>query len=220
MCGRWATPFTKDNIEERYKISLGNVSFEPSYNIAPGSKVVTIVKNKELTATKMQWGLVPFWAKEKSRLLINTRAETINQKPTFKTAFKSRRCLIPSGGFYEWKKENNQKTPYYIHSKTEPIISFAGIYSESLDNTGKKQLTFSIITKAANQLISSIHNRMPVVLDKDKEDTWLNQASSANTLLDLLTSYPANDDLQIYQVSSAVNKVTNNYKELLSPVSS
>jgi putative SOS response-associated peptidase YedK len=220
MCGRWATPFTKDNIETRYKVSLGNVNFEPSYNIAPGSKVVTIVKNNELTAMEMHWGLVPPWAKEKSRLLINTRAETINQKPTFRAAFKDSRCLIPSGGFFEWKKENGQKIPYYIHSINEPIISFAGIYSESLDNTGKKQLSFSIITKAANKPVSLIHNRMPVILGKDKEDAWLNQTSSANTLLDLLGLYSAYTDLQMYPVSSAVNKVSNNYKELLEPVDS
>jgi len=163
-----------------------------------------------------RWGLIPFWAKDEKigNKLINTRSETISEKPSFKYAFQKRRCLIPANGFYEWRKCDKQ--PFYISLKDRDLFSFAGIWEIWKSPAGKLIYSCSIITTSANEILKGIHHRMPVILSKENEATWLTNNGS-NSLRDLLVPYPENE-LQLHPISKAVNTVVNNYPELIEAV--
>ena len=164
----------------------------------------------------VKWGLVPFWAKDPKigYRMINTRAETIAEKPSFKAAFKYRRCLIPANGFYEWRKSDKQ--PFYIHLPDYELFTFAGIWEEWHHPDGSSLRTCSIITTEPNETMQEIHERMPVILSREDEDKWLKQ-NEQKELLSLLKPFD-NDLIEIHPVSKAVNSYKNNYKELLQKV--
>jgi putative SOS response-associated peptidase YedK len=180
----------------------------PRYNIAPGQMVPVIIANSSHCIVFIRWGLIPHWAKdEKSAYkMINARVETLTQRPAFRGLLSHHRCLVPASGFYEWQGEGREKTPYYIHSQDEQYIAFAGLYDVWTKPNGEELSTFTIITTEANDFMASLHHRMPVVLEKDLEDAWLDpELTKAQDVLHVL-SRSTGLELDAYPVSRLVNK--------------
>lgn len=158
-----------------------------------------------------RWGLIPFWTKDEKqadeikRMTLNARADTIFSKPSFRESIRSKRCLVPSTGYFEWRHEGDRKMPYYIYLKDESIFSMAGIYDTWLDkSTGEVVNTFSIITTEANELTGYIHNtkhRMPAILSQENEEKWLNPALDKSDIEQLLLPFPA-DRMEAYIIDS------------------
>lgn len=207
MCGRFSlTPTILDVLDSLNAQILCDLS--PSYNIAPSQDVCVARQGENgRELVKLRWGLVPFWMKElpKTTGLINARAETVVTKPSFRAAFKHRRCLIPTDGFYEWKKVDNHKQPYYIQKTDKDLFTFGGIW-EHWEKDGNTIESCSIITTEANQQMQEIHDRMPLIIAPADYNTWLDANTNAS---ELLTSYPT-ADLNIYRVSTYVNNPANN----------
>ncbi|MBP6976520.1 SOS response-associated peptidase [Candidatus Dojkabacteria bacterium] len=217
MCGRFSLEMD-DTFYPRYEVD-NVLEIKPNYNVAPFSIIPVITRMSPKQIVEMQWGYIPTWSKTISNKYasINTRAETIETKPSFRESFINYRCLIPATGFYEWKKEeDNTKTPYYIHIKNQKYFSFAGIFS-TLKRNHKTIYTCSIVTTAANDKISYIHDRMPVILSKEEEEIWLDKnMKDTNSLKDLLDQYNSKD-IGVYEVNKKVNYINNNTKENLHP---
>ena len=224
MCGRFALSDIVD-IFSRFKIIIPEGFKEkitPHYNIAPTQNIPIIYKdkNQENKIEFMKWGLVPFWAKDPriGNKMINARSETLTQKPSFKHLLKSNRCIVPGSGFYEWKKIDKQKVPYYIGIKDNKIFSFAGLYDRWRDSAGNELKTFTIITTDANNTLKPIHNRMPVILEKEFEEKWIDtKFQDVNYLMQMLKPYP-DDNMLTYAVSSEVNNPKNDNPKLLRKV--
>jgi len=197
MCGRFVLISDLSIISEYFNIQEASASFTPNWNVSPGQHIPAVIRqgDKNILASFL-WGLIPFWAKDPSvgAKLINARAETVNEKPSFKNAFQKRRCLIIADGFYEWKKDGNKKIPYYVYLKSEKPCGFAGLY-ESWISPEKKQVdTCTIITTAANEVVHPIHGRMPVIIPKEQEEIWLkNDVIDTPSLLGVLKPYPAEE---------------------------
>lgn len=219
MCGRWATPYTRENIQRHYRVSAP--LFRPSYNIAPGTVETVIVKNGGWKAEQMKWGLVPFWAKDPKigYKMINARAESIADKPSFRKAFATQRCLIPAGGFYEWRHDGSRKIPYYIRLKNTKIFSLAGLFDTWKDPQGELLKTFTIVTTGANAVMKPIHDRMPVVLPEEYERVWLEEGDTEK-LLALLRPYPHEDNMDAYPVTSKMNDPSYNEEDDIKPLQS
>jgi putative SOS response-associated peptidase YedK len=217
MCGRFQLSVKGRHISERFNVEVFDEFYKPNYNCAPSQKLPVITNSEPGQLSYFKWGLIPFWAKDPKigYKLINTRAESITKKPSFKNAFKKRRCLIPANGFYEWKKDKN-KTPYRIFLKSEEIFSMAGIWETWKDGEGKPVHTFSIITTTPNKLMEDIHNRMPVILPKESEQSWIRE-NNENDLLHLLKSFDENL-MTAYPVSKKVNSPANNDDSIILPV--
>src|SRR5665648_308155 len=166
MCGRYLLSYDLESLikilENRWNIKVSNIdSYEPNYNISPGREVLALFRdnNKDLKLSHFNWGFKQKWNKDVNNILINARGESIFSKPTFKESFNSKRCLILSNGFYEWKK-NSSKTPFLFTLKDSELFSFAGLWNDdNLSDSNNKSCV--IITTESNNLISSIHNRMP-----------------------------------------------------------
>lgn len=218
MCGRFVfTPGNKKKFQERFEFD-NDVKIENRYNFAPGQILPVIIRQSPNQAVPMKWGLVPFWAKDPGigYKMINARAESIAEKPSFKKAFRSQRCLVPTNGFYEWKRSDG-KTPYYIHRQDKEMLAFAGLYDTWKDAEGKEFQTFTIITTTPNKLMAPIHNRMPVILNRENENTWLKtDEASSQKLLNLLKPAPT-EEFEAYPISTRVNKATNDDPSLLTP---
>lgn len=220
MCGRFAIHTSVQEIMKYAKVTGGRVPWQPSYNIAPSQAVPVVLHregNKQLTLAK--WGLIPFWAKDRSigNKLINARAETIDQKPSFRQAFQRKRCLIPASGFYEWDKKTRQ--PYYIKLKNQELFFFAGLWDTWHGNDESNLLSCTIITTSANETIQLHHHRMPVILPQDALSEWTDTPESeTKNLKKLLTPYPS-EEIELYPASKMVNSVKNNSPELIQPLS-
>lgn len=225
MCGRFALAQEQKALMVKYGLlddpssSFGHV---PRYNIAPTqvTPVVTIGQSKKLRG--MKWGLVPHWAKDASigNKLINARAETAAEKPSFRDSFKNKRCLIPATGFFEWREDPVGKTkqPYYIKTKDQEIFSFAGLWSVWLDkSTGEELLTYTILTTEPNDFLKKIHNRMPVILPANKENEWLDLGLAIEKVQNLLAQYPS-ELMDAYPVSKTVNSPKNDTPACISPL--
>ena len=169
----------------------------------------------------MQWGLVTTWAKEPSigYKLINAQEDTIFDKPVWRTVILKKRCLIPADGFYEWKRPaegtKGPKTPFYIHPKQESLFSFAGVWETWKDAEGLERATYSIITTEPNQEMASIHNRMPVILHREDEASWLEPSNQSRSGLEPLLRPYEDHGLEIYTVSDDVNSPRHNDKHLI-----
>jgi len=217
MCGRFARINTAKEIMEIFNLDQIEIELGPSYNIAPTQDVAVIIENGSSILTAMRWGLIPFWAKDISigSKLINARAETVDEKPSFKYSFQKRRCLIVANGFYEWQKRGSNKFPYFIHLKDNKPFCFAGIYDNWKSPDGDKITSCSIITIDAIKSLRTIHPRMPVILPRENFALWFKN-SDANALKQLLIPYTKND-LDYYEVSMDVNSPANNYPDLIEP---
>ena len=224
MCGRFSLTDI-DSIFSRFGVIISkdiNKKITPHYNIAPTQKIPVIYKdkNQENRIEFMKWGLVPFWAKDPKigHKMINARAETLAQKPSFKHLLKSKRCLVPSSGFYEWKRIDKRKVPYYIGIKNSKIFSFAGLYDNWKDSVGNELKTFTIITTNSNNTLKPIHNRMPVILEREFEEDWLDvKTHDFDSLKQMLKPYP-DDKMIAYAVSYEVNNPSNDNPELIRKV--
>lgn len=219
MCGRYSLSKV-ESLEKRYKIAPIEFNITPRYNIAPTQKVPVIINDGVQKLVMFRWGLIPNWAKDISigYKMINARAETVDVKPSFKGLFQRRRCLIPADGFFEWKKANKRKTPYRILLKNEEIFSFAGLWDSWVSPQGEIINFFTIITTVANEVLSPIHDRMPVIMNREHEDDWLNNTiSNVKILKGLLEPYPSEELIKIYEVSSVVNSPGNDTIECLKP---
>ncbi len=223
MCGRYTLIESDEDLEAWFEAVIKEIEeVGPNYNVAPTHNMPVVGQNREgqRTIQQFRWGLLPFWAKEKKvgYSMINARAESVDTKKSFKRSFERYRCLIPASGFYEWKGQKGNKTPYYIHPTHEPMFAFAGIYNVWESPEGEKIPTYSIITTDANEKMSDLHDRMPVMLLKEEWDEWLNPENhNTKALKQLLTPFP-DDAIDFYQVDKAVNNVRNNSEELLEKV--
>ena len=217
MCGRFSfSPLTKI-IEERFNVKVDKTDYKPRYNCAPSQNLAVISNVSQGKLSYFRWGLIPFWAKDKSigNKLINAKAETISEKPSFRNSFKRKRCLVLSDGFYEWKKEN-EKIPFRITMNDNSLFTMAGIWDSWKDNEDEIVNSFAIITTTPNELLKNIHNRMPVILHKTNENDWLNN-NNRDVLSELLKPYPF-ELMQAYQVSKLVNSPANDNPEIIKPV--
>ena len=214
MCGRYTLAKT-DGLLERFQIEAENFDLTPRYNIAPTQLMPVVVRDEGNRLQRMQWGIIPSWSKEPKSMAINARIEGILTKPSFRRPIRYHRCLIPATGFYEWKKENAGKTPYYIRRKDEELFAFAGIYDIWKDTQENEIKTFAIITTAPNEFLAQVHNRMPVILQPEQENLWLTtEPDKIDSLLQSLRPLPP-DQLEMYPVSRNVNWARNDSPELI-----
>lgn len=221
MCGRFALWTPPGTITRFFNITV-LPEFAPEYNIAPGRGIIAIrqpEKNRRESAL-LRWGLIPRWAKEEKigYKMINARAETLFEKASFKGAARSRRCLIPVSGFFEWKKEASGKQPYFIRLKTSDLFAVAGIW-ESWQNpgTGETINTCAIITTAANDAVSALHDRMPVIVSPERFDLWLDAGINDSGLLQPVMKPYDGNDMVCYPVGKAVNSTQHNDPSLITP---
>lgn len=223
MCGRFTLTADPADLQEAFDwIHFGNAEFSPHYNIAPSQPLAVVTNNGKNELDFFTWGLVPFWAKEPSigSRMINARSETLAEKPSFKNAFKRRRCLILADGFYEWQKIPGEKTkiPTYIHMKDGKPFAFAGLWEEWNSPDGSQILSGTIITTEPNELIRPIHNRMPVILLPSTYEQWLAPGEAdTHKLSSLLRPFDA-ELMDAYPVSRMVNNPRNDSPNCIKPL--
>jgi putative SOS response-associated peptidase YedK len=215
MCGRYVLTASPELVQKEFNLdSAPNLA--PRYNIAPTQPVAIITNDAPKELTIVKWGLIPSWSKDAkiASTLINARSETADSKPSFRSAFKYRRCLIPVTGFYEWLATDDGKIPHFIHVKDQELASFAGLWEVWRNPEGDEVWTCSILTTDANEKIQHLHHRMPVILDEKDRDTWLDKSTDVNELRLLMKTYDS-DKIDLYPVSKAVNSVKNDDSSLL-----
>ena len=211
MCGRFALLTHAEALIERFGVEEVIKRPEPRYNIAPTQNVTVVVQREKLQLTEMRWGLIPSWAKDVSigNRMINARAETVAEKPSFRSAFKKRRCLILADGFYEWQKVGKIKIPTHIRLKSREPFAFAGLYEYWKTKSGKMLESCAIITTTPNELMSPIHHRMPVIVSPENEVAWLDlENQDVSELLSILQPYTP-DQMEAFEVSDFVNSPKN-----------
>ncbi len=225
MCGRYTYYNAKEIVEEYQLVPELNpqaaLDLRDNYNVAPSQVMPVIVRGEqEHTVELMEWGLIPVWSKPGGSplKLINARQEGLYEKPMWKRLVKSHRCIVPARGFYEWKKIEDGKQPYYITPKEGDTLSFAGLWDEWTDGSGHKLRTYTIITTAPNKEMADIHGRMPAILNDDEMKVWLSPGELEEALVhDLLDSAP-DGTLHLTRVSKDVNNIKNNGEELIYPL--
>ncbi len=208
MCGRYRLSRRKQLIEEYFaSVSRGEEDWSPRYNIAPTQSVPVIRQNPKEPVRELsllRWGLIPSWARDSAGAasMINARAETAATKPGFRDAFKLRRCLIPADGFYEWMRTGKAKRPYCFEVNEGELFAFAGIWDRWKDPSGQWVKSRSILTTTPNAVTSAVHDRMPVILDPDGYDLWLDPGmTNVSAASDLLRPYDARR-MRCYPVST------------------
>lgn len=224
MCGRFIVSFTAEELLEflnsSYQIEELNLEYSPRFNVSPGQKVLSVIKSKDrYKVGYLDWGFIPSFSTDKKLAfkMINARSETLTEKVSFKESLRRRRCLILANGFYEWKRVGNQKIPYLIKLNNDKLFAFAGLWSMNDKVENNKVYTTTIITTKANEIMSDIHNRMPVILDVEESLKWLDYDSSIDELLLLLEQYDTNKMIK-YQVSDYVNNSRNEGEECIKEV--
>ena len=212
MCGRYSLNATLQAIYEILKIKT-MLNLQPRYNIAPGQPILAVrLDGKgERELTHLRWGLVPSWMKElpTATTMINARMETVAEKPSFKGAYKYRRCLIPASGFYEWKVVGGPKQPYNIRPQDQPLFAFAGLWEHWQSPDGSELETAAILTGEASASIKDIHHRMPVILKPKDHEAWLKDEKGVTDVFQPDMAFDA------YPVSRLVNNVANDDETLL-----
>ncbi|MCC5937216.1 MAG: SOS response-associated peptidase [Lunatimonas sp.] len=210
MCGRYSLAKSKTELEERFKAEMLE-PFQPRYNIAPTQLVPVITSDSPMGFSHFYWGITPEFARNKpvAQRFINARAETIRETASFKNSFRRKRCLVPADGFFEWKKMGKKiKIPYRFTLLDESLFAFAGIWDEYENTDGVIQHTFVLLTTTPNGMVNEVHDRMPVILDREVESTWLNPSTPEDKLISLLK--PLSDEKMLsYTVSPLVNHVVN-----------
>ena len=214
MCGRYTLSTPVGRLTEEFHISGPLPDLSSSYNVAPNVEVAAILVGGagERRLELLRWGLIPAWADDPAigSRMINARSETAAEKPSFRRAFKERRCLIPADGFYEWQKTNGGKQPYHLRMRDGRPFAFAGLW-ESWKGDGEGEIrSCTILTTDANDLVGEVHHRMPAILPPETYDLWLDPTvREAEQLLSLLIPYPP-EDMEAYPVSRRVNNPSNN----------
>lgn len=217
MCGRYSITSPLDAINNLFQTDSG-INLAPSYNVAPTHEVPTVrADGDKRTLTKARWGLIPSWAKEASigSRMINARAETVSEKPAFRSAFQNRRCILPANGFYEWTRAGDDtKQPWLIGLANQALFGFAGLWESWDDPAGATVESCSILTTDAAADITQIHHRMPVILDPSEFECWL--GAPANDARALLRPHPG--PFAFHTVSKRVNSVANDDASLVEEV--
>jgi putative SOS response-associated peptidase YedK len=219
MCGRYTLATPAERLAEEFGFDGSSVELSQNYNVAPTQGVAAVLEEGgQRRLEVLRWGLIPPWADDPQigSRMINARSETAPGKPSFRRAFRERRCLIPADGFYEWQRTNGTKQPFYIHMEDGRPFAFAGLW-ESWGKSGEGEVrTCTILTTGANALVGEIHERMPVIVAPDAYDVWLDPASERDELTGLLAPYPE-DEMEAYPVSRFVNSPSNNDPRCIEP---
>ncbi len=223
MCGRYSFAVEDAMILERFGLRVRTAIYKARYNCSPTQNLAVITNDAPDTLNFYRWGLIPSWTKpvptgHAPSPLINARAETLVEKPSFKTVFRNRRCLVPATGFFEWKRGGRDgacpvSTPYYIRLKTGEPFCFAGLWDQWVSGDGEIIHSFTIITTAPNSLMENIHDRMPVILERNDEQRWISPKPDP-TLVELLKPFPA-DLMDAWPVSQLVNSPRNEVPEIV-----
>ncbi len=221
MCGRFTLTVDPADLSETFPEFAFPAQVGPRFNIAPTQPVLVVPNDASNKADFFIWGLIPSWAKDPAigNNLINARAETLAEKPAFRSAYKYHRCLIFADGFFEWQAQPGTKTkiPHYIQLKSKKPFAFAGLWEHWQSPDGSEIKSATIVTTEPNEMMSTLHNRMPVILPKEAFAQWLDSSPrQASDLQGLLVPYPAKD-MQAYPISTAVNTPANDRPEILLP---
>ena len=220
MCGRYSLIADIGELRERFDFDGSELTHAPRYNIAPTQMALAVTNGSERRGSYMRWGLIPSWAKSASvgSRMINARAEMVAKRPSFRTALQRRRCLVLADGFYEWKGKGSGKRPMRIVMASGEPFAFAGLWDAWRDPKGEVLRSCTIITTSANELLSPIHDRMPVILPRELESLWLDHDIRDYAALGgILTPY-ITDEMEAYEVSSLVNSPANDGPEMVVPV--
>jgi len=217
MCGRFAFYSPGEATAALFGAS-GSFEVEPRYNIAPTQHIAAIRNNENdgRELTMLRWGLIPFWAKDKSigNRMINARAETVAEKPAYRAAYHRRRCLVLADGFYEWHKEAAGKVPYFISPANEQPFALAGLWESWQSKESDESIqSATLITAAANDFMASLHHRMPVILDAATADRWL---AGDDDLIDYAVNH--GPELRAWPVDRRVNNARNEGADLIQPI--
>lgn len=219
MCGRFGLFVTPEVLEEYFSLDDLVAAVEPRYNLTPGRAVAVIREHEgQRRLGPLQWGLIPFWAKDATigRRLVNARLDSIAEKPAYREAWQRRRCLIPASGFYEWSApKDGRKRPYFIRPRSEPLIALAGLWERWRTPEGEKLETCVIVTTDANAQLAPIHDRMPLLIPRDAQALWLDPRSTVDDMLKLAARPPA---LEANPVGFGVNDPKNDDETLIAPV--
>jgi putative SOS response-associated peptidase YedK len=221
MCGRFTLVAGEEELQAQFEGIEFPTKFAPRYNIAPSQPVLAIPNDGTHTAGFFIWGLIPSWAKDPSigNRLINARAETLAEKPSFRSSYKYKRCLLIADGFYEWKATpgTNTRVPYYVQMKDAKAFAFAGLWAEWRNADGSELRSCTIITTAPNELIAVIHNRMPAILRPQDREEWLEPSATAPAALEhMLQPYPA-EMMRAFPVSTLVNNPATDRADCILP---
>ncbi len=221
MCGRFTLTVDPAQLKQHFQDFSFPDKYAPRYNIAPSQPVMAIPNDGRNAADFFLWGLIPSWAKDASigSRMINARGETLAEKPSYRGVYKYKRCLIPADGFYEWKAQvgTKSKIPYFVHLKNGAPFAFAGLWDEWHAADGSPIRTCTIVTTAPNPLMAPIHDRMPVILQPQDYDEWLDPAPRMpDSLQHLVAAFPA-DQMEAYPVSALVNSPSNDRAECVEP---
>ena len=219
MCGRYTLRTPVEKLAEEFGFDASSVEVPPNYNVAPTQEVAAVLaEGGERRLELLRWGLIPSWADDPGigSRMINARAETAPEKPSFRRAFRERRCLIPADGFYEWKRTDGAKQPYYIRMRKGRPFAFAGLWETWNDDGGPELRSCAILTTAPNALAGEIHDRMPVILPASSYDAWLDPGAEKEELVALLAPYPE-AEMEAYPVSRFVNSPSNNDPRCIEP---
>jgi len=224
MCGRFTLTVSPGQLQDAFPWVEVPYDLQPRYNIAPNQPVAVIPNNGKNRLDFFVWGLIPSWAKDHKigYRMINARSETLHEKPAFRAAYRRRRCLVLSDGFYEWRQEPGKKlkTPFFIQLASKKPFAFAGLWENWQSPDGSEVLSCTIITTPPNKLIEPIHNRMPAILDPQVYSDWLEPAERDHSQMgNWLQPYPA-DNMIAYPVSRLVNSPENDTPECIQPLSS
>ncbi|MTH55620.1 SOS response-associated peptidase [Bacillus mangrovi] len=220
MCGRFSLDVELGTLQEAFQFEFSG-ELQPRYNIAPSQNVLAITADGgRRTGNLFRWGLVPPWSKDLKigYKMINARSETAAEKPSFKRPFQSKRCLIPASGYFEWKREGKEKRPFRFIMKDEEPFVLAGLY-EKWEQEEEAVYTCTILTTSPNSLQGAIHDRMPVILNEEGMEAWLDKESRMDELKSLCRPFPARE-MRMYEVSQKVNSAKNETAEILSPLNS
>ena len=222
MCGRFTLTVDPAELQEQFENYNFPPKYAPRFNVAPTQPVLAIPNDGENTADFFVWGLIPMWAKDPGigSRLINARGETLAEKPAFRGSLKYKRCLILADGFYEWKSAEvrKSKTPYFIHMKDHKPFAFAGLWDSWNSPDGSLVKSCTIITTEPNELVSLVHNRMPVILHPRDYAKWLDTSpQTPDQLKPLIKPFPT-EEMTAYPVSTLVNKTENDTAQLVVPI--
>jgi len=223
MCGRYRLSRRKQILEEHFNADFGEQDWTPRYNIAPTQPVPVLRQRPEKpkrVLSLMRWGLIPSWTKEASRAagMINARSETATGKPAFRDPMRFRRCLLPADGFYEWRRTGTSKQPFCFEVSDGELFAFAGLWDGWRDPSGQWIRSCSILTTTPNALTATVHNRMPVILDRDDYDLWLDpDMTKIEAVSEMLKPFAARL-MRSFPVSSRINQVANDDEACSAPV--
>jgi putative SOS response-associated peptidase YedK len=216
MCGRYCITSAPEAIRALFRYP-DRPNFPPRYNVAPTQPVPIVrMTEGERRFALVRWGLIPPWVKDPKAiaLLINARGETVNDKPAFRNAMRRRRCLFPADGFYEWKVEDGRRRTFHARQPGGGPLAFAGLWETWIGPNGEEMETAAIITTQANREMGAIHHRAPVIVPPEQFDFWLDDKVDAGEAEQLIRPSP-DGSMEVYEVSPAVNKVTNDSPELI-----